>query len=44
MFRVKEQDPKQRMWVVMDAELILPEFLIDITYGTTDSDECDTLL
>jgi len=32
VFRTKENDPKQRMWFVMDHSLMLPEYLVDFEY------------
>jgi len=35
---VKESDPKQRMWYVIDNALALPEYLVDFDYNMNPSD------
>jgi hypothetical protein len=35
---VKETDPKQRMWYVIDNALVLPEYLVDFDYNMSQKD------
>lgn len=35
---MKESDPKQRMWYVIDNALALPEYLVDFDYNMNPSD------
>jgi hypothetical protein len=37
VYRVKENDQKQRMYIVMDHGLSLPEYLIDFDFCTTQA-------
>jgi hypothetical protein len=32
VFRVKESDPKHKLWFVMDNSLVLPEYLVEFNY------------
>ena len=32
VFRVKENDPKHKLWFVMDNNLVLPEYLAEFEY------------
>ena len=34
VYRIKESDPKQRMWFVLDHALALPEYLVEFDYIT----------
>jgi len=34
VYRTKENDPKQRMWFVLDHALALPEYLVEFDYIT----------
>ena len=38
VYRVKESDPKQRMWYVIDNALVLPEYLVDFDYNMSQKD------
>ena len=35
VYRIKENDQKQRMWFVLDNALVLPEYLVEFEYVTS---------
>jgi hypothetical protein len=37
VYRVKENDPKQRMWIVLDHTLALPEYLVEFDLSRTQA-------
>ncbi len=37
VYRTKENDQKQRMWFVLDNALVLPEYLVEFEYITTQT-------
>lgn len=32
IYRVKEKDPKHKMWFILDNNLVLPEYLVEFEY------------
>jgi hypothetical protein len=45
---MREEDSKQRLWMIFDNTLVLPEYLIEFEYKQSmqaiSNDECDRLL
>lgn len=44
VFRTKENDQKQRMWFVLDNALVLPEYLVEFEYMTTNQPPSSTAI